>query len=410
MPATSFRFLHASDLWMDVALGGVAEAPAHVRDCLVDARLNATGRLFEAAVREAVDFVVLAGNVVQPHLASPRVLLALVEHFRRLAKANIAVYWAAGRADPREAWPEWLGLPDNVHRFGRERVESIIHQRDGLALAKVLGVRADGSSPLPCGVCRADDSGLFTIGVGCGAANPAELEASGVHYWALGGECKRGVVNSGRRLAIYAGTHQAVAADQFGAHGATLVRVDASGGTEVTFLPTDVVRFSHQRLLVDDDATRTSLELLMRARADQLRQEASNVQWLARWTVAGDGRLPGQLRRGPLAAQLADWLRGEVGQTSPGVWTTQVAAETSSPLPRDWFEEDTIRGDYLRAARQYQTDTNLPIALEKFVGPAVLANVPGSEVTLSDPEHRRQALSEAATLGAELLTGEEPRP
>src|SRR5262245_59140802 len=118
MSQRAFRFLHASDLHLERPPSGLALAPEHLRPTLLETPYLAAERVFDIALNEQVDFVVLSGDVVHLESAGPRALVFLAEQFQRLAERDIQVYWAGGNVDPPESWPAALHLPSNVHRFG----------------------------------------------------------------------------------------------------------------------------------------------------------------------------------------------------------------------------------------------------------------------------------------------------
>ena len=55
-----FRFIHASDFHLERPPRGLTEVPDHLRAPFVDAPYRAAERVFDAAIKERVDFVVLA--------------------------------------------------------------------------------------------------------------------------------------------------------------------------------------------------------------------------------------------------------------------------------------------------------------------------------------------------------------
>ena len=112
------------------------------------------------------------------------------EQFQRLAEAGIGVYWAGGETDPPEAWPAAFPLPDNVRVFAKDRVTDFLHQLDGSPLARIVGT-SHGSRALHPEEFSPDAVGLFSIGVACGEAETAALQAQGIHYWALGGRAEQ---------------------------------------------------------------------------------------------------------------------------------------------------------------------------------------------------------------------------
>src|SRR5215204_2447145 len=93
MSGASFRFLHAADLRLELPVVGLDEVPAHLLDALLNAPYDAARRVFDAAIKERVDFVILSGNVVNPLRCGPRGIAFLLEQFHRLAEAEINVYW-----------------------------------------------------------------------------------------------------------------------------------------------------------------------------------------------------------------------------------------------------------------------------------------------------------------------------
>ena len=59
----SFRFVHASNLALDRTCFAVGDLPPDLRSDLISAPFLAAERVFDVAVRERVDFVLLAGGL-----------------------------------------------------------------------------------------------------------------------------------------------------------------------------------------------------------------------------------------------------------------------------------------------------------------------------------------------------------
>ena len=100
--------------------------------------------MFDAALTAEVDFVLLTGNLCDPHRAGPRGLVFLAEQFSRLAERGIAIYWAAGSTDGRREWPAQVKWPGGVHVFAPHRVEHLTHHRDGKPICQIAGRSVDG--------------------------------------------------------------------------------------------------------------------------------------------------------------------------------------------------------------------------------------------------------------------------
>jgi DNA repair protein SbcD/Mre11 len=443
-----FRFVHAGEFHLEQPLMGVAEVPDHLRDLFIDAPYAAAGRVFDAVLAEDADFVLLAGDLLQPSLAGPRGSLFLVEQFARLAERGIDVYWAAGAADSREAWPTAVTLPQNVHVFPVGRVEEITILRDDEPLARLSGTSRERQRTLRPADFSADPTGLYSIAVAHGEAESAALQSRAIHYWALGGRHDRSTPVNGPQMVHYCGSPQGRRPEECGIHGCTLVQVNEQLQARTSLIPTDAVRWLSERVAIDETTSREDLETRLRDRVHAISEmvsplllgEGPGVRAASRsagsisdlqtarphpnplpagegtgramplllsWTIAGQGPLMSQLRRGQLGAELREWLRNEYGYGSPAVWTVSLDVEISETLPPEWYEQETIRGDFLRAVRQLQMNPGDPLDLDAYLAESHLAGTLGAAVAFSGKAARDRALREAAMLGVDLLSGEE---
>ena len=111
---------------------------------------------------------------------------------------------------------------------------------------------------------------------------------------------------------------------------------------------------------------------------------------LIQWTLSGGGPLLGQLRSGTLSADLLAALRSEFGFAAPPRWSVGVEVEPADVLPADWYEQDTIRGDFLRGVRFYQMNADVPLGLEAYLGPRHEAGTLAARAAGSDPADRER--------------------
>jgi DNA repair exonuclease SbcCD nuclease subunit len=253
----------------------------------------------------------------------------------------------------------------------------------------------------------ADPGGLYTVAITHGGGDPAVLQARGLHYWALGGRHDRNTPQSGPRSVHYCGSPQGRSPKETGVHGCTLVQVDEQQQSRISLIPTDAVRWVTEQVQIDDAATRESVETLFRERLHALSESARDLPLLISWKFSGKGDLASQLRRGNLASQWLDWLRTEFGHAQPALWSLSLDIELTDPVPLDWYEHETIRGDFLRAVRQLQMNTDEALGLENYVAESHLAGTLAESVANPDDTSRNFVLREAALLGVDLLSGEE---
>ncbi|NQT39628.1 MAG: DNA repair exonuclease [Planctomycetes bacterium] len=404
-----FRFVHAGDFHLEQPPGGVREVPDHLRELFIESPYWAAERVFETVLAEEVDFLVLSGDLLDPLRTGPRGPLFLVEQFERLAQRGIQVYWAGGRVDSPDAWPAAVPLPENVHIFGRGHVEQFIHLRDDEPLACVMGVSRAGRGVIRTGDFHPAPDGPFSLAVAHGSINPKNLEKRPVDYWALGGRHARSTLPGTSGVAHFPGTPQGRSPAESGPRGCTLVQVDHQRNVRASLVHTDVVRWHNERMMVDQGTGREDLQGQLSRRVQELVDAAPRMDLLIRWTVAGEGPILAQLRGPKLAGELLQWLRSEYGYGPPAAWSLSLDVESTAVLPPKWYEQDTIRGEFLRAVRAAQLDPSLPLEVETYLSERQLAGTLSDIVAISDEATRQSVLREVALLGADLLSGEEPQ-
>lgn len=417
------RFVHASDLHLEEPPFGVAEVPEHLKEVFVECAFWAAERLFAVVLAEQADFLVLSGDVLHPQQTGPRGPLFLAEQFTRLAERGIAVYWAGGETDPPEAWPASVRLPDNVHRFPAQRIERFTHRREGKPVASVVGASLQPGQAASWKDFAIASDGLYTIAVVHGPPETVEggktlgpgaegdlLRSSAIDYWALGGSHVRKTPISDPRIVHWPGTPQGREPGQIGPHGCTIVQVDSHGRARTTFAPCDVLRWQSERVVLDPAMSRRDLESRIVGRIEALGQSNPGVELLVSWRVVGEGPLLAELRRGSLARSLLETLRSEHGFGSPTVWSLELTVEPPPVLPASWYEQQTILGDFLRELRRCREDSEDPLVLEEYLSESQRAGPLAAAAVLAPGSRREEIVREAAMLGCDLLSGEDPTP
>lgn len=412
MSHSSFRFLHASDLHLERPLGGTADAPEALRPLCLEAPYRAAERMFAAALQEKVEFVLLAGDVLQPALCGPRGVAFLLDQFQRLADAGIRVYWAGGQVDPPAAWPKELPLPSNVRVFPQGRTEAIVHERGGVPLCNILGAGSTSKRINP-GDFRLAGNGRLNIAVAHGQAELAALKEEPISYWALGGK-HSSATHTGRRMVHYPGTTQGRNPHETGAHGCTVVEVDAEGRFHIHRRMCDVARWQTLEIRVDEHTRRDQLEELLREQMSELLAREAGCELLITWNIVGSGPLWTALRRGSLATEIVSTLQRQFLarrdrkplelSTESLVWTVGLMAQPPAYHADAVVDQETLLGDFLRLVRQHQADDKLPLDLESLLECSP-QEAPRSMWKLSDPATRQEVLRDAAALGVEVLEG-----
>ena len=408
MPGESFRFIHASDFHLERTLGDLDALPPHLSEAMAEAPRRAAQTVMEAALAENIDFLVLSGDLLSPQAAGPHGMSLLLDCFDQLYAKRKPVFWCAGLADDPQKWPESVPLPPNVTLFPKNRTVSVPVDRGGRTICMVIGRSSDGRSVLHVPSYRIDPTDEFTVAVGYGSSDVDALAEGRFDYWALGGHHNREVLEGGAKGgAVYSGSPQGRGLRESGPHGYSVVDVDADQTVRIQAIECDAFRYCHVEIDGAEIAAVGGIRNLMGERIVRLQHESGGKHLLIGWDISlGGGDTMHSL--GDVEA-LVQWVRREYGHGTPAAWTARVTVHPPRNYPKSWSDEDTILGDFLRAAEKHRKldgrDLNLlPMTEEQ-------ADLPGTTAAMLaevSSSTRSELLDGATLLGVELLRGGKP--
>lgn len=399
--ADAIKFIHAADFHLDQPIRGLTELPAHLRTRLANAPYDAATKVFDLAVAERVDFVLLAGDLFDVESGSARAYAFLLSQFQRLAEKNIHIYWCGGEYDFPDRWPSSVALPENVITFSSSIIDEIEHRRDGQRLCAIFASGYD-SKRHSLSDFDASESETFNIALTYGQFEAGNLTGANVNYWALGGKHKSTVFEKSDTIGVYPGTPQSRRPQETGAHGFKLCRVDGKGKLRVQTVETDSVRFIPQRVAISENVSGKALKESLSERGMKMVSDCPEQLVLTRWYLATEGEFNPRIRKVEWAAELLEWLRDEFGRGEEGVWTTDVKVEAPKQLPSQWYEEDTILGEYMRAVARYQSDDSLKLNLHQYM-PQTVQGDGLTNVGYVSRESRDSILRKTGMIGIEYL-------
>jgi DNA repair protein SbcD/Mre11 len=404
MSGESFRFIHASDFHLETPLGELDAIPPSLSDAMASAPRRAAAAVFEAALADNIDFLILAGDLLSPIAAGPHGMSLLIEGFEKLNAKKKPVFWTAGSVDDPAKWPESVPLPPNVKLFSKTSAELIPVIRSGRTIAAVVGRSSDGRNLLHVPSYRVDPSEEFLIGVGYGKTDAAALSESRFDYWALGGLHNRTEIEGGAPAgAVYSGSPQGRQFDETGPHGYTVVDVDSDRTTRIHFVESDSFRYVNDRIDANQAVAVGSLKNYIGERIGRLQHDGGGRHLLVNWDVnVSDGEQLGSVGD---AQSLLRSLRRDFGHGTPATWSTSIKIRSPKSYPKAWHDEDTILGDFLRAAETHRAADGGKLNLLPLTEEHSLPST--TQTLLADvPASKRNELLEAATLlGVDLLRG-----
>lgn len=412
------RFLHAADVHLDAPLRGLeAREGAPVEELRMATR-RAFQHLLALALREQVDFVVIAGDLFDGDYSDVRSWAWTAKEFQSLAQAGIPVFLIRGNHDSLGGSSRQLRWPENVHEFRGDRPDTRILGHLGVAVHgqsfPARAVTEDLAAGYPDPVPGAFNIGLLHTSLSGDAEHepyaptrPEVLKLKGYDYWALGHIHTLRRVHEDGPVILYPGCTQGRHVHERGEKGCVIVTVEGRGVRDVAFHALDVVRWERLTIDLGPDDDRDAL-------LDRAEQRLADLQATAGRPLAVRVVLRGRCRAHHalvVEGGLAD-LRDQLDVIAHGlgaVWIEHVEVGTSPPLDLNQRRaaEDLV-GELLRDLDRLQSGDgdDLAAVMEEALGP--LRHRAGRELQqaglrLSDPEVMRQWLAQAEGLIADAF-------
>ncbi len=344
----SFSFIHTADLHLDSPFSGLRQVDGEIADLLKDATFRAFDNVVELALKNKVDFLLVAGDVYDAADRSLRAQLKFADGLKKLANAGIRSFVCHGNHDPLDGWIASLQWPEEVHIFGSEfetvsvalggedvvLIHGISYPHSQINDSFGRGFKRQGSQPFQIG--------LFHCSVGSDPAHEtyaprtlSELVAANLDYWALGHVHRHRVLKDGHPFITYPGTTQGRHIRETGPRGCLLVQVSGSGEVSARFEPVDCVRWSSSELQIDDLETEGDLIEALERTCDEIGDEAQGRPAVVRITLSGRGELHAMLRRPQVVEDLTERLRVTGLESAPAVMVEQIQVRTNTPIDLD---------------------------------------------------------------------------
>lgn len=350
----SFRFLHAADTHIDSPMRGLETYDGAPVDELRNAQRAAFTNLVDLALEEAVDFVLLAGDIWDGDWKDMGTGHFFVREMVRLAQAGIPVYLIAGNHDAASVITKDLPYPPNVHRFSTRHPESLevdglpvtIHGQGFANKAVTENLAAGYPEPIPE---RYNIGLLHTALAGAEGHEPyapcteTDLVGKGYHYWALGHVHARATVCETPWI-VFPGNIQGRDAGELGPRGCLLVEVDDLFGAVVEFRALDVARWEAPQVDLSEAAALKDLDTPVLAALSDAFAAAEGRLLAVRVRLTGSTELHDVLHARP--GDVRERIKALALQVDPErVWIEKVRLETT---PRYALDELKERGGITR--------------------------------------------------------------
>jgi len=408
---TTFRFLHAADLHLDSPLRGLgADAPAgRIRKATRDALDN----LVDLAIAEAVDFVVVAGDLYDGDWPDFRTGQTLVAAFARLTRAGIRVVAIRGNHDAESVLTRSLRLPDGATLLRADRPDTVEWPEFAVVLHgqsfETRDVQANLAQGYPGPVANRFNIGLLHTAAtgrpGHAAYAPCTVEqlaAHGYDYWALGHIHTREEVLRDPWI-VFPGNLQGRHVNEPGTKGASLVTVRHGRVAGVEHRALDVVRW--QAVEVDCEGAPDEEVVLERCRrAIGTAVDGADGRLLAlRLRLEGPCPAHSTLARDPAALRQKLIAAGLEVAEAGAFWLQDVRVATKAMLDLDTLRaRDDAVGRLVGAIETLAEDPAAPAAAAQAYASAMLDRGAGRLRQALGPDHPA-VLAAEGRLSPELL-------
>ena len=357
-----FKFIHAADIHLDSPLKGLEQYEGAPVDEIRGATRRAFENLVDLAIREEVQFLLLAGDLYDGDWKDHNTGLYFVRQMFRLRDAGIPVVAISGNHDAANKMTKSLPLPDNVEMLSHNQVQTAslpklaacgaaVHGRSFAKQAEFENLALEYPTKLP---------GMFNIGLlhtslaGAEGHEPyapcslADLRSKGYDYSALGHVHERKLMANDPPV-VFPGNIQGRHIREPGAKGCYLVAVDDRGHANLEFRSVDVLRWETCRVPAAGAERADDVLDMFAGQLEGLMQRHEQMPLAVRVVLSGRCHAHEQLVADPI-----HWINRvrltalEVGRGN--VWIEKVKFRTS---PKRVPDETDLRDGPLGTLFQY---------------------------------------------------------
>lgn len=329
--SASRRFLHVGALRIDHAGYGVPDLPDMFRSLYATAARSSLERVFETAVSENVDAVLLAGGLPNPAIDGFRPLALIYRQCRRLQSARIPVI-AASRSDASISNVDFLRRPNNLAVVERSKRDSSA----GPDRTVITVGDPNRRNRIDIGPTTMKSNARFRITFDL---PQKKKQRSRFDYIALGTNPNAGAAGDSttKLLAHDPGSPQGFGPFECGPHGVSLVTLHRDKPATIETHSCDVIR--HHSIIVEitNGTTDDALKQIFQRHVHSLSEDRSVGLHIVEFNIQGHGTVFEQLRnrrvRESRLKQLRDrWSEpsdatpreGSVARTSVSIWISKL--------------------------------------------------------------------------------------
>ena len=304
-----YRFIHAADIHLDSPLRSLALRAPDLGELIGSATRRAFVSIVDLCLEEQVDALLLAGDLYDGDRTSMKTARFLAAQIRRLHEAGIRVFVIRGNHDALSRITRELTFPDSVTVFGGRAKPELIDPASGGFTVAIQGLSFAKPEALESLLPRFQPPREGAVNIGlmhtslAGApghdpyapCSPADLDATGFDYWALGHIHKRSATR-GRCVVVMPGMPQGRDIGESGPKSVTLATVADDRTIHVEERLTSVAQFESVPVDLTGVADWRGMLAKITAALQRARQTVPSEHFVARLHLTGHTPLAWRIR------------------------------------------------------------------------------------------------------------------
>lgn len=352
------RFIHTADLHLGSRLQLNTED--EMDDCYKNAVYDSFERIIDDAIKEDVNFVLIAGDIFDNESRSVKATRFFQKQTERLNNNNIDLFLINGNHDPYRMDGELLELPANVKICDSEEVSIFEVNKEDKLLARILGqsYRGKAESRKMYTYYTTPDQSVYNIGLLHTQLDPnntnyvpvSKNDLMGnehIDYWALGHIHEKRIINDHIPYIIYPGIPQGRDIGEVGPGGYFLVNLEPEN-TYYEFIKVSDYIFKRVKLNLEkmSEATLTELNYYLQVELEKIYSglDKDIKGYILRVILKGRTELYEVLRENneEVINDLLFNIRNHFKNKSPSFWIDNIVDHTSNKIPNieEIIEED----------------------------------------------------------------------
>lgn len=371
---TKVRFIHTADLHLDTPFKGLASWNKDLADKLKDATFKSFRKIVDLCLNENVDFLIISGDIFESENKSLAAQLKFISELKRLSDSGIHAYFVCGNHDPLNSWLDTTQLPENIYRFGTDKVENFTYSKNKKPVADISGISfqknvikdnlalkyklTNNPSPVSIAVLHG------TTGMAGPHENYAPFKAAdvlnkGFSYWALGHIHKRQIIHESNPAIVYPGNPQGRDFGETGAKGCYLVEIDTDSKVNLKFIPVHLIRFEEIEVDLTDEDKIDRLPDKIDNSKNNINDFDENVSYILRVNLTGRTSLHAHLNKPGEIEILQEHLNeGQLDQIN-FVWIDRIELDTRPVIDIEQIKKgNDFTAEIVKVFYDYEADSN----------------------------------------------------